>query len=313
LWRGRPQERLRIAGLTCFLGGVLCLGLGIGWGRASLGDDAGFTDRYILLATPLIVLGYVIAVIGGNARGERVQVALLVLMCILLPINLRKGYRSAADFHSRFVALERDIRAGLPPAGLACRHAYIYPSEPVLLERLQMLRRHNFGAFANVDPAGPLREVNVAPLTPVSQWNDAAGQLRLKAGESLSRQFALAGGQLLSHIDLQASLRRGRTPPVLHWSLARLEGEQRIAIICAGEANLLQLDNQRFLTLPCSIEVPQDSTIELKLTVPAAAGPNDYAEFPTFRSSADSHQELNAFLFTRAVSQTAQCLAPQRK
>jgi hypothetical protein len=313
LFSNPAVARLRTIALGAFLSGVLTLALGIGWGRAALGHDAGFADRYILLTTPLLLVWYFQGVLEGDSiRGRRIQAALFVLMCLLLPVNLRKGYRSAADFHSRFVALEQDIRMGLSSAGLACRHAFIYPNEPVLATRLEALRRTHFRAFAEADASGPLHAVQVSPLKSLPQWNTAAGNIRLKAGESLSREFPVASGCELKRIDVQASLwRRGRMPATLHWRL-RAEEQGQGLVLREGEIELSQLQHQRFLTLPCGLHVENATNLELCLEAPVELRSGQYAEFPTFRSPQDASEELNIFLFIQPASPLASSAVSRR-
>ena len=53
-WAFRPAERPRIFGLAAFLLAMLALGAAVGWGRGWAGDQAGFQERYITMATPLL-------------------------------------------------------------------------------------------------------------------------------------------------------------------------------------------------------------------------------------------------------------------
>ncbi len=291
---------MRCAGLLCFLGGLLTLALGIGWGRARWGPGAGLTDRYILLATPLVCLWYLQAVWQGGAGGRRMQTVLFVLMCLLLSVNLRKGHRNATDFHARFVAMENDIRAGLPSAGLACRHAYFYPSESVLCNCLESLRQARFGVFAEADVLGPLRETTVATLATLSQWRDAAGKIRLTAGESMSRQFRVPAGRELSRIDVQAGQwRKGRMFDKVPWTLSSLDPGQKHPLR-HGEADLTQLAQGRFLALEFTPLVFENATsLELTVHAPVAGSSDLYVEFPTYQAHDASQVELNAFIFTR--------------
>src|SRR5205085_2792489 len=49
-----PSERIRAWGLLCFLAAMTSLAIAIGWGRTGTIRLAGFADRYVTLAVPLL-------------------------------------------------------------------------------------------------------------------------------------------------------------------------------------------------------------------------------------------------------------------
>ena len=53
--KGPAEERSCALGLLCAFGGLACLAVGVGWGRAGSGDLSGFEPRYITLVAPIWV------------------------------------------------------------------------------------------------------------------------------------------------------------------------------------------------------------------------------------------------------------------
>ncbi len=248
-WRDRPDERLATFGLTGLLCGQLALAVGIGWGRAALGSEAGLTGRYLLLGAPLACLAYLLALsradsltdaFAKTATGkQRLVVVLAALLCVTWVINMRKGLRDAQDLDAKFSALTADIRQGLMPVGLACRHCFLYPLEHVLAIRLESLRRAQFGAFAATTAEGKLRSASVLTLAIPPADASQLGEIK----------FALSPGQELCRVDLPISRpRRGESWPALHWALVRREGT---ASACQrqGQVDLALASYHRFVRL----------------------------------------------------------------
>jgi hypothetical protein len=114
----RREERFRAAGLLLFLGGLACLALGIGWGRAEI------HARYVTLAAPALCSVYVIAeVYGGRALGPVVQLSLLVLVIAALPLNAREGLKEGRERRRVLSAFAEDVRAGAPLHEVAERYS----------------------------------------------------------------------------------------------------------------------------------------------------------------------------------------------
>jgi len=149
-FRQKPEERLRAAGFLCFLGGILSLALGIGWGRSFLGPDAGFAPRYVTLAVPLLCLVYLqCGAFAASSARFRVQRVLFVLMCLLALVNAKKGLKYAADFSHPVAALEADARAGVPPEILVLQHGERLRLAPAAYyaRQLRRLREARLGPY----------------------------------------------------------------------------------------------------------------------------------------------------------------------
>lgn len=155
--RHRPEERLRAAGFLCFLGGLLSLAVGIGWGRSFLGPDAGFAPRYATLAAPLLCLAYLQcgAFAAPTARFP-VQRVLFLVMCGLVLVNARKGVKFAAGLNHTVAALEADARLGIPPEILVLQHGErlkLVPAE-FYVGQLQRLREARLGPYRDRQEGG---------------------------------------------------------------------------------------------------------------------------------------------------------------
>jgi hypothetical protein len=117
IWLRRPDQRLRAAGLLCFLGGMACLALGIGWGRQEI------YSRYVTLAAPALCCAYFVAgLYGGRALGLLVQGSLFVLLVVALPFNFQDGVIWGGKRHEALEAFLQDVRAGKPLYAVAERH-----------------------------------------------------------------------------------------------------------------------------------------------------------------------------------------------
>ena len=87
-WRVVPAERLRTEGLLSFGGAMLCLALGIGWGRGAGGAQAGFATRYATLAAPILCFAYLV---WRNASPRMIALGLCLMMGVLLLYNTVQG------------------------------------------------------------------------------------------------------------------------------------------------------------------------------------------------------------------------------
>jgi hypothetical protein len=146
VWLKRPGERLRAMGLLFFLGAMISLALGVGWGRSGVGPKQAFLSRYTTPAVPLFVAIYFAwELYGGRGSRPFVQAALLALACIVLWPNAQLA-ESQAHVRRRVVAsFERDLRSGMPASDLVERYERRWPLLPdpkeESLARLWMLNR----------------------------------------------------------------------------------------------------------------------------------------------------------------------------
>jgi hypothetical protein len=163
-WRMHSDERVRTAGLLLYLAGVVCLALGIGWGRAGLEPDAGLQGRYVTLAVLALCWAYFVLLIYGKPiPGSWLIWALFSLVCVMLPFNTQVGLGYGKHQQARLDAFIRDMKDGLPPFALAYRYSelpeVVYPQPREFASYLSLLRQAGIGEFATLATDPPLREV----------------------------------------------------------------------------------------------------------------------------------------------------------
>jgi hypothetical protein len=171
VWLQRPQERPRALGLLSFLGSMAVLALGLGWARALIVPDRGFSPHHVTLAALALCCIYFMWGILSTPRHHLVQAGLFGLMCILFPFNLREGLEEGRSRRERMEAFERDLRAKEPPFLLAERHiAFLLPYHPkeYFAARLRMLRSAGVGPYRSLpdDPASCEIPLPVVPTDP---------------------------------------------------------------------------------------------------------------------------------------------------
>jgi hypothetical protein len=162
-WRAlaaRDEERWRLAGLVCFIGGCAVLTAAMGYGRAAMVPKYGIPERYALLAAPTVVAAYFVWDLYGAAwRRRAAQWALLALAIFLLPANRLHGGYFLDWYTPHMDAVLADIRAGVPRAELAHRHLFYLMrwDEQGLVDRIGWLRDARIGPFARVPADAPTR------------------------------------------------------------------------------------------------------------------------------------------------------------
>lgn len=98
--------------LSCFV-----LALAVAWGRAAFGPTAALAHRFVPLAALLLCSAYLGAVAVRPRRlSGALQLALALLVAAAFVPNLRYGLAFGAQFREWAASVERDLRAGLPPA-----------------------------------------------------------------------------------------------------------------------------------------------------------------------------------------------------
>jgi hypothetical protein len=140
-WRILPHERVRTLGLLCFGGAMVCLALGIGWGRGVVGT------RYVTLAAPALCLAYFV---GRPAPRPVLAWGLFALMAVLLPANTWDGIKRAEKRREYMGRLEADVAAGMTPAELGKKWApiiYHPDGAAAVAERFEMLREAHQGPY----------------------------------------------------------------------------------------------------------------------------------------------------------------------
>jgi hypothetical protein len=234
----QPKERFRALGFLLLLGGLVCLALGVGYGRAGAGYFGVFESRYTTLALPLLCAIFFVWGLPGMRGGRWVQAGLLALLCALLPLNLRHSLAESARHREYQRAFEQAIQGGVPPSGLIELHGphFVYRlfipgkkrSGPDYLaerndvvEKMRLLRRAGTGPFPALQEAPLLREVRLpvasAALKGMS-WD--GGNLRY-AGERPALTFRLNGPRFVSAVRVTYASENPQPPEVpfrVFWS-----------------------------------------------------------------------------------------------
>ncbi|MCD4726153.1 MAG: hypothetical protein K8R46_00685 [Pirellulales bacterium] len=318
VYRRQPRQRVRAAGLFCFLGGIVTLALAIGVGRAFEDPQAGFMHRYMTLAAPLLCLFYLqFTLYGSPAVRIHLQRAMAVLMCGLLLVNMPKGLRYAEDFRRLMTRLEADIRSGIPPADLAIRHgeALGFATEEVFALRLEMLRQARLGPYGDgaERPDHSLRVHRIGEsLLPRSDTK----RLCLRHGDSFTQYLQIPADSILYRIDVRISCCRGRrTLERLDWKLYGVVFDHPRRLLAHDTIDVRRLGRDHYVSLaipPTSVhaaerlalvltpaaECPRDSGVDLPLySCSGAKGKTTEADLPP--SSAGAVLRLNGFMFLK--------------
>lgn len=151
----RDEERWRLAGLVCFIGGCAVLTAAMGYGRAAWVPMYKMPARYALLAVPTVVAAwYAWELYGTRRAAQSVQIALLALSLFCIPANYRAGRFFVDWMRDSMDQAQRDIDAGIPRLAIAKRNRenLLHWDERNLGRRIGMLRDAGIGPFAKVKP-----------------------------------------------------------------------------------------------------------------------------------------------------------------
>lgn len=156
--RQRGVERHRASAMLLFLGNCILATFATGWGRAAQKLQWGSLPiRYVVLGLPLFCLIFFAWELYGSAKVRRpLQMALLALMCLLLPFNIKSGLRYQQVYREGMRALEQDIRAGKSSLELAQAHGSFvigWWKTEALAQQIQMLQAAGMSDFAKAGPA----------------------------------------------------------------------------------------------------------------------------------------------------------------
>jgi hypothetical protein len=159
--------RSRTLGLLMFLSAAGALVLLIATSRAGMGLDYFYQGHYLTLQAPALCAVYFAWEGSGRSMGRCIQIAMLVVLCGLLPWNLRHGFQVGENLQRQALAFERDVRNGVPPSVLAERHftADVVPRVERLTSILRDHKARGIGLFQEMrdDPDSRVVDLPVEP------------------------------------------------------------------------------------------------------------------------------------------------------
>ena len=152
--RHRGWERHRALGVLLFCSILAVFALAIGHGRAGLVPTVGLPMRYVLLAAIAFFTAFFVWELYGHPRWKTtVQRGLLLMMCLLLPLNTLAGFGWRDWYVQGMKAVEQDLLAGTPRSILAEQHRDFlvhWWDENKLAEHMQMLHDAEIGLFVQI-------------------------------------------------------------------------------------------------------------------------------------------------------------------
>lgn len=121
--RLQAPDREQAVGAALFLATAIAFASAVGWGRTGYVPEFGIPLRYVSIALPAFVAGYLTWVVSGSRVSTAVLRGLALTMLLLLPVNTVAGYRLFGDwYHEGMISLETDLRRGVPLNELAVRY-----------------------------------------------------------------------------------------------------------------------------------------------------------------------------------------------
>ena len=152
--RRPPPAREQAAGRAIFFATAVTFAAGVGWGRAAFVPEFGLPLRYVSIALPAFIAGYLIWVAPAARLTPVVQRGLALVMLVLLPFNTVAGHRLFADWYAEgMTSLQADIQNGVPLHDLAIRHStfLVHWWTPEKLEQhMKMLQDAGIAPFDRV-------------------------------------------------------------------------------------------------------------------------------------------------------------------
>jgi hypothetical protein len=167
-WSRDRTERWRASGLAAAWVSVLLLAAFVGVGRGELTLHPGIQDRYLTLAVPALLLGYLaFSLHGGPAARRVVPAALLAATLLSMAVSGPQALGYGEFRRAQLDALRRDVARGLPLEAIAARNgAAIFPYSTAVeaqLRRLLDRRAWPFEAY-RADPRLRADAVRRVPL-----------------------------------------------------------------------------------------------------------------------------------------------------
>ncbi len=187
----KPEERLRAVGLALILSALIVVALAMGWGRAGLGETAGYSSRYAAILVPVLLtvfLGWLAFAPRQLATGA--QWGLLGLVCLGLPTQFQRGFREGEVVRQWGKSFLRDLRHGPTAEALAQKYAgrlYSTGNHPLVSHYLHALHDRHWEPFVSLRNASNLRSISIA-IPPFKADSD---RISLAQGWDPHRDFSL--------------------------------------------------------------------------------------------------------------------------
>jgi hypothetical protein len=257
VWVGQPQDRGRALGLLSFLASTAVLTLGIGWGRAGLGETAGFAPRYVVLAVPALCGLYIVWVLYHGPTARLAQMVLFTLVCGAFFLNVHLGLEGAKTGQKVYLleAFDQDLRDRVSPNLLAERYTHVQtpwlsPEEfAVLLEGMKQAGIGRFGALQS-DPA--CREVLI-PVRPIAvnqmTWDAEEGIGRGDGGIDPFLVFRLREPQFVHAVRLKYSYEDAHSPANFQMFWRRTDSQEFVETERTARLELRTDPGERVVTV----------------------------------------------------------------
>jgi hypothetical protein len=180
-YHDRRVPALALGGL---LGGMLCLAVGLAYGRAGMGNIMG-ASRYVTLAMPVPVTAYFAWVALSHGPGRRIVPHMLFTASVVFLVPTIRHADAIGGWHIvRMKRVEYDIKAGVPIGFLAERNKVVFPLGPdAFRSALLILKEHGARPFVDLRPDPmltiediPLRVLRVESVAEEDGWLVAAGK-----------------------------------------------------------------------------------------------------------------------------------------
>lgn len=156
-WRADPAERPRILGLLALLAAVVCVAVGVGWGRAGRGWEPGLESHYSSSELLPLCVVYFVWEIYGPRSASRV---LLPTLCLAVAIVCGQAAFVRAQWSEHpapeRVQLEGDLRRDMTAEELVARnilplHGADTPgAREQVVAGVRLLREARMGVFDHV-------------------------------------------------------------------------------------------------------------------------------------------------------------------
>lgn len=186
-------KRSRALGVLMFLSAAGVLVLMIGTSRAAMGLDYFYQGHYLTLQAPALCAVYFAWEVFGRRLGRCVQIAMLLVLCGLLPWNLKHGLEVGERLQQQAMAFERDVRNRVPPSVLAEKHfaSDVVPRVQQLTTILKNHKQRGIGIFKEMrdDPVSRIADLPVDPA--ILEQVDWRNGVASTGGEKSSLTFLL--------------------------------------------------------------------------------------------------------------------------